>query len=35
MINLERMDGLSSQADDILLLDDYDTGMRKLADALG
>jgi NAD+-dependent protein deacetylase SIR2 len=35
LINLERVGGLGSRADDVLLLDDCDAGVRKLVDALG
>jgi NAD+-dependent protein deacetylase SIR2 len=35
LINLERVGGLGGRADDVLLLGDCDTGVRKLADALG
>lgn len=35
LINLERVGGLGSRADDVLLLGDCDTGVRKFADALG
>lgn len=35
LINLERVGGLGSRADDVLLLGDCDAGVRKLADALG
>ena len=35
LINLERVGGLGSRADDVLLLGDCDDGVRKLADALG
>lgn len=35
LINLERVGGLGSRADDVLLLGDCDTGVRKLAAALG
>ncbi len=35
LINLERVGGLGSRADDVLLLEDCDTGVRKLAAALG
>ena len=35
LINNERVGGLGSRADDVLLLDDCDTGVRKLAKALG
>jgi NAD+-dependent protein deacetylase SIR2 len=35
LINLERVGGLGSRADDVLLLGDCDSGVRKLADALG
>ncbi|KAK5078438.1 Sir2 histone deacetylase Hst2 [Lithohypha guttulata] len=35
LINLERVGGLGSRADDVLLLEDCDSGVRKLADALG
>lgn len=35
LINLERVGGLGSRADDVLLLEDCDTGVRKLAKALG
>lgn len=35
LINLERVGGLGSRADDVLLLGDCDQGVRKLANALG
>ena len=35
LINLERVGGLGSRADDVLLLGDCDTGIRRLASALG
>ena len=35
LINLERVGGLGSRADDVLLLGYCDTGVRKLASALG
>lgn len=35
LINLERVGGLGSRADDVLVLGDCDTGVRKLADELG
>jgi NAD+-dependent protein deacetylase SIR2 len=35
LINLERVGGLGSRADDVLLLGDCNAGVRKLADALG
>jgi NAD+-dependent protein deacetylase SIR2 len=35
LINLERVGGLGSRADDVLLLGACDEGVRKLADALG
>ena len=35
LINLEQVGGLGSRADDILLLGDCDSGVRKLAKALG
>ena len=35
LINLERVGGLGGRADDVLLLGDCDSGVRKLADALG
>lgn len=35
LINLERVGGFGSRADDVLLLGDCDTGVRKLATALG
>lgn len=35
LINLERVGGLGSRADDVLLLGDCDAGVRKFADALG
>ena len=35
LFNMERVGGLGSQADDVLELGDCDTGVRKLADALG
>jgi NAD-dependent histone deacetylase SIR2 len=35
LINLERVGGLGSRADDVLLLGDCDTGVRKFARALG
>lgn len=35
LINLERVGGLGSRADDVLLLGDCDAGVRKLAGALG
>lgn len=35
LINLERVGDLGSRADDVLLLGDCDTGVRKLANALG
>lgn len=35
LINLERVGGLGSRADDVLLLEDCDTGVRTLAAALG
>ncbi|KKY15165.1 putative nad-dependent deacetylase sirtuin-2 [Phaeomoniella chlamydospora] len=35
LINLEQVGGLGSRADDVLLLGDCDTGVSKLADALG
>lgn len=35
LINLEKVGGLGSRADDVLLLGDCDTGVRKLADELG
>ena len=35
LINLERVGGLGSRPDDVLVLGDCDAGVRKLADALG
>ena len=35
LINLERVGGLGSRADDVLVLGDCDDGVRKFADALG
>jgi NAD+-dependent protein deacetylase SIR2 len=35
LINLERVGGLGSRPDDVLLLGDCDDGVRKFADALG
>lgn len=35
LINLERVGGLGSRPDDVLLLGDCDAGVRKFADALG
>jgi NAD-dependent histone deacetylase SIR2 len=35
LINMERVGGLGSRKDDVLLLGDCDTGVRKLAKALG
>jgi NAD-dependent histone deacetylase SIR2 len=35
LINMERVGGLGSRADDVLLLGDCDEGVRKLAGALG
>ncbi|EXJ93228.1 NAD-dependent histone deacetylase SIR2 [Capronia epimyces CBS 606.96] len=35
LINLERVGSLGSRPDDVLLLGDCDTGVRKFADALG
>ena len=35
LINLERVGGLGSRPDDVLLLGDCDTGVRKLAESLG
>ena len=35
LINLERVGGLGSRSDDVLLLGDCDAGVRKLAAALG
>ena len=35
LINLERVGGLGSRPDDVLVLGDCDEGVRKLADALG
>jgi NAD+-dependent protein deacetylase SIR2 len=35
LINLERVGGLGSRPDDVLLLGDCDEGVRKFADALG
>ncbi len=35
LINLERVGALGSRADDVLILGDCDTGVRKLAKALG
>jgi NAD+-dependent protein deacetylase SIR2 len=35
LINLERVGGLGSRADDVLLLGDCDAGVRRLANALG
>lgn len=35
LINLERVGGLGSRPDDVVLLEDCDSGVRKLADALG
>jgi NAD-dependent histone deacetylase SIR2 len=35
LINFERVGGLGSRGDDVLLLQDCDEGVRKLADALG
>ena len=35
LINLERVGGLGSRADDVLLLGECDTGVRRLAEALG
>jgi NAD+-dependent protein deacetylase SIR2 len=35
LLNLERVGGLGSRADDVLLLGDCDEGVRKLAKALG
>ena len=35
LINMDRVGGLGSRPDDVLLLEDCDGGVRKLADALG
>jgi len=35
LINLEQVGGLGSRADDVVILEDCDTGVRKLASALG
>ncbi len=35
LINSERVGGLGSRPDDVLILGDCDTGVRKLAEALG
>lgn len=35
LFNMERVGSLGSQADDVLVLGDCDTGVRQLADALG
>ena len=35
LINMERVGGLGSRADDVVLLEECDSGVRKLADALG
>lgn len=35
MVNLERVGGLGSRPDDVLILSDCDSGVRKLAGALG
>ncbi len=35
LINMERVGGLGGRADDVLLLGDCDSGVRKLANALG
>jgi len=35
LINLERVGGLGGRADDVLLLGECDSGVRKLADAVG
>jgi NAD-dependent histone deacetylase SIR2 len=35
LINMERVGGLGSRSDDVLLLGDCDTGVRKLAKAVG
>lgn len=35
LINLERVGGLGCRSDDVLLLEDCDTGVRRFADALG
>ncbi|ETN39924.1 uncharacterized protein HMPREF1541_06151 [Cyphellophora europaea CBS 101466] len=35
LINLERVGGLGSRSDDVLLLGDCDVGVRKFADAMG
>jgi NAD-dependent histone deacetylase SIR2 len=35
LINLEQVGGLGSRPDDVLLLEDCDNGVRRLADALG
>jgi len=35
LINLERVGGLGSRPDDVLLLGDCDEGVRRFADALG
>jgi NAD-dependent histone deacetylase SIR2 len=35
LINLEKVGGLGSRPDDVLMLGDCDTGVRKFADALG
>lgn len=35
LINLERVGGMGSRRDDVLLLEDCDSGVRKLAEALG
>ena len=35
LINMEKVGGLGSRADDILILEDCDSGVRKLASALG
>lgn len=35
LINLERVGGLGSRPDDVLLLEDCDAGVRRFADALG
>jgi hypothetical protein len=35
LINRERVGGLGTRADDVLILEDCDTGVRKLAEACG
>ncbi|KAF2422411.1 NAD-dependent deacetylase sirtuin-2 [Tothia fuscella] len=35
LINLERVGGIGSRRDDVLLLEDCDSGVKKLAEALG